>query len=41
MNEVRTLEDIFPSLQPGDMLKTELPSRYVQDAQAADPDRWH
>lgn len=41
MNEVRTLEDIFPSLQPGDMLKAELPSRYAQDAQVADPDRWH
>ena len=41
MNEVRTLEDIFPSLQPGDMLKAELPVRYAQDAQTADPDRWH
>ncbi|WP_290794088.1 FMN-binding glutamate synthase family protein [Flavihumibacter sp. UBA7668] len=41
MNEVRTLEDIFPSLQPGDMLKSELPSRYAQDTQAADPDRWY
>lgn len=41
MNEVRTLEDIFPSLQPGDMLKAKLPSRYAQDTQVADPDRWH
>ncbi len=40
MNEVRTLEDIFPSLQPGDMLKTELPSRYDQDYRQAASDRW-
>ncbi len=41
MNEVRTFEDIFPSLQPGCMLTGQVPEKYKQDFEQADPDRWY
>lgn len=41
MNEVRTLEDIFPSLQPGCMLnEATIPEKYRQDYAEAYSDRW-
>lgn len=41
MNEVRTFEDIFPSLQPGCMLTGQIPEKYKQDFEQASPDRWY
>ncbi len=41
MNEVRTFEDIFPSLESGCMIKDNIPEKYKQDFQQADPDRWY
>ncbi|HRO44914.1 FMN-binding glutamate synthase family protein [Agriterribacter sp.] len=40
MNEVRTFEDIFPSLQPGCLLNGNIPEKYKQDIEAASADRW-
>jgi glutamate synthase domain-containing protein 2 len=40
MNEVRTFEDIFPSLQPGCLLNGNIPEKYKQDIAAASADRW-
>ncbi len=41
MNEVRTFEDIFPSLEPGCMLAGNIPEKYKQDFEQANPDRWY
>lgn len=40
MNEVRTFEDIFPSLEPGCLIKGNIPEKYKQDMEAASADRW-
>ena len=41
MNEVRTLEDIYPSLEPGCMLNGNIPEKYQQDFNRAYVDRWN
>ena len=41
MNEVRTLEDIFPSLEPGCMLAGNIPEKYQQDFKTGVPDSWN
>lgn len=40
MNEVRTLEDIYPSLEEGCMLNGEIPDKYRQDFAKATVDQW-
>lgn len=40
MNEVRTFEDIFPSLQPGCLLNGNIPEKYKQDLEMAKADTW-
>lgn len=40
MNEVRTFEDIFPSLEPGSMINGRIPEKYVQDYEMADAGGW-
>lgn len=40
MNEVRTFEDIFPSLQPGCLLNGNIPEKYRQDLEMAKVDSW-
>lgn len=40
MNEVRTLEDIYPSLEPGCMLNGGIPDKYKQDFERAGIDKW-
>ncbi|MBN9351735.1 MAG: FMN-binding glutamate synthase family protein [Chitinophagaceae bacterium] len=40
MNEVRTLEDIYPSLELGCMLNNQIPEKYKDDFAKAHPDRW-
>ncbi len=40
MNQVRTYEDIYPSLETGCMLNGAIPERYVADEQKAFADRW-
>ncbi|RPD38245.1 FMN-binding glutamate synthase family protein [Chitinophaga barathri] len=41
MNEVRTFEDIFPSLEPSCMITNKIPEKYKQDYEMAHPDRWY
>ena len=41
MNEVRTLEDIFPSLQPGSLLHDHIPEKYMNDVKRANAERWN
>jgi glutamate synthase domain-containing protein 2 len=41
MNEVTTLEDIFPSLEAGCMLHDKIPDKYRQDYTMADADKWY
>ena len=40
MNEVRTFEDIFPSLETGCLIRGNIPEKYKQDMEAASADRW-
>ncbi|WP_126249288.1 FMN-binding glutamate synthase family protein [Chitinophaga rhizosphaerae] len=40
MNEVRTFEDIFPSLEPNCMRENRIPEKYKQDYEQAFADRW-
>ena len=40
MNEVRTFEDIFPSIQPGEMINGNIPERYKQDFIDANSEKW-
>lgn len=40
MNEVRTLEDIYPTLQPGAMINGNIPDKYKVDFDRAHVDRW-
>lgn len=40
MNEVRTFEDIYPSLEPECMLKGRIPDKYQQDFARADMNKW-
>jgi len=40
MNEVRTLEDIYPSLAKGCMLNGNIPEKYKQDFAMATVDKW-
>lgn len=40
MNEVRTLEDIYPSLEPGCMLNGNIPQKYKTDYARADINKW-
>jgi glutamate synthase domain-containing protein 2 len=40
MNESRTFEDIFPSLQQGCLINREIPEKYIQDMENASADRW-
>lgn len=40
MNEVRTFEDIYPSLEPGCMLNGAIPDKYKQDFARADMNKW-
>lgn len=40
MNEVRTFEDIFPSLEPGCLIRGNVPEKYKQDVETANADRW-
>ena len=41
MNEVRTLEDIYPSLEPGCMLNGNIPEKYKQDNMRANIESWN
>jgi hypothetical protein len=41
MNEVRTFEDIFPSLEPGCMRNNAIPEKYKLDEQTAKTDQWN
>ena len=41
MNEVRTFEDIFPSLEPSCMLNNKIPEKYKQDYEMAHADKWY
>ncbi len=41
MNEVRTFEDIFPSLDAGCMINNKIPEKYKQDFEMAHADRWY
>ena len=41
MNEVRTFEDIFPSLAIGCMITGNIPEKYQQDFEQADADKWN
>ncbi len=41
MNEVRTLEDIYPTLPGGCMLNGNIPDKYKNDFEKANPDSWH
>ncbi len=41
MNEVRTFEDIFPSLSPGCILANNIPEKYIQDVETASADSWN
>lgn len=41
MNQVRTLEDIYPSLEPGCMLNGNIPEKYQDDFKRADVERWN
>ncbi|MFT3748345.1 MAG: FMN-binding glutamate synthase family protein [Agriterribacter sp.] len=40
MNEMRTFEDIYPSLKPGCFVNGEVPEKYKQDIEAASADTW-
>ena len=40
MNEVRTFENIYPSLEAGCLLNGEIPEKYKDDFAKADPERW-
>ena len=40
MNEVRTLEDIFPGLETGALRRGDIPERYVKDMAKADAEKW-
>lgn len=40
MNEVRTFETIYPSLQPGCMLHGDIPEKYKEDFEKAHIDKW-
>lgn len=40
MNEVRTFEDVFPSLKPGCILAGDIPEKYQQDVETAKVDGW-
>jgi glutamate synthase domain-containing protein 2 len=40
MNEVRTLEEIYPSVLPGSMLNGAIPERYRMSFQAANSDKF-
>jgi len=40
MNEVRSFEDIFPSLKPGCLLSNEIPEKYKQDMADASVNKW-
>ena len=40
MNEVRTLEDIYPSLEMGCMMSENIPEKYKMDFEKASADRW-
>ncbi len=41
MNEVRTFEDIFPSMETGCMVKGNIPDRYKVDFERAKMETWH
>lgn len=41
MNEVRTFEDIFPSLETGCLLINKIPEKYKQDYEMASADKWY
>jgi hypothetical protein len=40
MNEVKTLEEIYPSLAPGCLLNGAVPERYKMSVLAASPDKF-
>lgn len=40
MNEVRTFEDVFPSLKAGCLLNGDIPEKYKQDLAMASADKW-
>jgi glutamate synthase domain-containing protein 2 len=40
MNEVKTFEEIFPSLESGCMINGNIPEKYKQDFAKASSDRW-
>ncbi len=40
MNQVTTFEDIFPSLQLGDLLNGHIPEKYVADVKKANAEAW-
>jgi len=40
MNEVKTLEEIYPSLRAGDMLNGSAPERYRMSFEAASADKF-
>jgi hypothetical protein len=41
MNEVRTFENIYPSLESGSMLDGRIPEKYRDDFNKAIPEKWN
>ena len=41
MNEVRTFENIYPSLESGSMLDGRIPEKYRDDFNKANPEKWN
>jgi hypothetical protein len=40
MNQVRTFEDIYPSLEPGCMIEGNIPDKYQDDFKKAYMEKW-
>ena len=40
LNEMVSFEEIFPSINPGAILKGEIPEKYTRDLEKANADRW-
>ena len=40
MNEAKTFEEIFPSLEKGCMLRGEIPVKYQEDYRRSDMHKW-
>jgi glutamate synthase domain-containing protein 2 len=40
-NQVKTLDEVYPYVEPGALLKQEIPARWAKDMAMADPDNFH